>query len=151
MHNGGYGEQKKDDAIDRLINEHQVADLIGVSVATVRRWRLQGRELRYLKIGVLVEYCPRAVQGWLKARPTGGDSDRARGRRLSSNVEQRRGLAESSQTAPPANRSARKRDDDKVLSIRADRKHVVQLWQQRRVRRFASYETLPVRRVRWSA
>jgi predicted DNA-binding transcriptional regulator AlpA len=64
-------------AIERLMNEHQVADLIGISVATVRRWRLHGRGPRYLKIGVLVRYCPRAVRGWLKARPTGGDSDHA--------------------------------------------------------------------------
>jgi predicted DNA-binding transcriptional regulator AlpA len=71
---------KEDDAIERLINEHQVADLIGVSVATVRRWRLHGRGPRYLKIGVLVRYCPRAVRAWLMARPTGGDSDDASSR-----------------------------------------------------------------------
>lgn len=69
---------KQDTQYDRLINERQVADLVGVSVATVRRWRVQNRGPRYLKIGALVRYCPRAVRYWLNAQPTGGDPDSAR-------------------------------------------------------------------------
>lgn len=69
---------KQDNQYDRLINERQVADLVGVSVATVRRWRIHSRGPRYLKIGALVRYCPRAVRYWLNAQPTGGDPDFAR-------------------------------------------------------------------------
>jgi predicted DNA-binding transcriptional regulator AlpA len=66
---------KQDNQCERLINERQVADLVGVSVATVRRWRLRKWGPRYVKIGALVRYCPRAVRGWLNAQPTGGDPE----------------------------------------------------------------------------
>ena len=51
--------------IERLLNERQVADLIGVSVATIRHWRHRGKGPSYLKIGPLVRYDPRAIQRWL--------------------------------------------------------------------------------------
>src|SRR4051794_6623074 len=66
---------KQDIKYERLINERQVADLVGVSLATVRRWRLRNRGPRYLKIGVGVRYFPRDVRAWLNAQPTGGDPD----------------------------------------------------------------------------
>jgi predicted DNA-binding transcriptional regulator AlpA len=60
---------------ERLLNDRQVAELMSVSVATVRRWRLHGAGPRYFKIGALVRYCPEEVRTWLKARPAGGESD----------------------------------------------------------------------------
>ena len=57
---------------ERLLNDREVAAMVGVSVATVRRWRLLHRGPRYLKIGVLIRYRPESVQQWLDAQPTGG-------------------------------------------------------------------------------
>ena len=62
-------------AFERLLNDHEVAALVGVSVATVRRWRLLRRGPRYLRIGVLIRYRPESVRQWLDARPTGGATD----------------------------------------------------------------------------
>jgi predicted DNA-binding transcriptional regulator AlpA len=121
----------KEDVIERMINEHQVADLIGVSVATVRRWRLHGRGPRYLKIGVLVRYWPHAVRGWLKARPTGGDSDQVSGKQPQPNAEQARRLADVNKTAGSAARRGPAANDLNAAR-RADRKHAVELWQKPR-------------------
>lgn len=59
-------------AISVLINEHDVARVTGMSVATVRRWRLFKQGPRYIKIGAAVRYRPEDVQAYLDSRPTGG-------------------------------------------------------------------------------
>jgi predicted DNA-binding transcriptional regulator AlpA len=58
-----------------LLNEHNVAELLNISVASVRRWRLFGRGPRYLKIGASVRYRPEDVSAWIESRPTGGTSN----------------------------------------------------------------------------
>jgi predicted DNA-binding transcriptional regulator AlpA len=55
-----------------LLNEHDLARLTGLSVASVRRWRLIHRGPKYIKIGAAVRYRPEDVSDWLAARPTGG-------------------------------------------------------------------------------
>ncbi len=55
-----------------LLNEFAVANMLGVSVATVRRWRLLRRGPRYLKLGASVRYRPDDLTAWLALRPTGG-------------------------------------------------------------------------------
>jgi hypothetical protein len=42
--------------LTHLLNEYQVAGMLRLSVASVRRWRLLGRRSRHLKIGVAVPY-----------------------------------------------------------------------------------------------
>jgi predicted DNA-binding transcriptional regulator AlpA len=59
---------------ERLLNEHEVATRVGVSVATVRRWRRLHTGPLFLKIGALVRYRPQSVEEWLNSRPTGGDN-----------------------------------------------------------------------------
>ncbi len=61
------------EAFERLLNDHEVAARVGVSVATVRRWRQLGTGPLYMKIGALVRYRPRDIQEWLDGRPMGGD------------------------------------------------------------------------------
>jgi len=56
-----------------LLNEHSVARIIGLSVASVRRWRLLRQGPKYLKIGAAVRYNPEDVSAWLESRPTGGE------------------------------------------------------------------------------
>lgn len=40
-----------------MMNEHQVAEVFGIAVQTLRRWRCCGTsELRYVKVGKAVRY-----------------------------------------------------------------------------------------------
>jgi predicted DNA-binding transcriptional regulator AlpA len=61
--------------IDNLLNEHDVARITGLSVASVRRWRLLRQGPRYLKIGSAVRYRVEDIASWLSSRPTGGQQD----------------------------------------------------------------------------
>jgi predicted DNA-binding transcriptional regulator AlpA len=58
--------------IATLLNEHDVARITGMSVASVRRWRLLRQGPKYLKIGASVRYKPEDISAWLASRPTGG-------------------------------------------------------------------------------
>lgn len=60
---------------DQLLNEHAVAEVLGVSVATVRRWRLLQKGPKFLKLGALVRYRADDVTAWLESRPTGGEPE----------------------------------------------------------------------------
>jgi predicted DNA-binding transcriptional regulator AlpA len=58
--------------LEALLNEHDVARITGLSVASVRRWRLLRQGPKYLKLGAAVRYKPEDVSAWLETRPTGG-------------------------------------------------------------------------------
>lgn len=59
--------------LEELLNEHDVARIVGLSVATVRRWRLLRQGPRFIKVsGSAVRYRPEDVSAYLVARPTGG-------------------------------------------------------------------------------
>ena len=58
--------------LEKFLNEHDVARITGLSVASVRRWRLLQRGPKYIKIGAAVRYKPEDVSAWLQSRPTGG-------------------------------------------------------------------------------
>jgi len=51
-----------------LINEREAAHLLGLKVSTLRRWRWQGRELEFFKIGHAVRYDPDVVNAYIEAR-----------------------------------------------------------------------------------
>jgi predicted DNA-binding transcriptional regulator AlpA len=55
-----------------LLNEFAVAETLGISVATVRRWRLLRQGPKFIKIGASVRYKQDDVAHWLESRPTGG-------------------------------------------------------------------------------
>ena len=59
-------------AIETLLNEHDVARITGMSVATVRRWRLFRQGPKYIKIGAAVRYKVEDISAWLESRPSGG-------------------------------------------------------------------------------
>ncbi len=63
--------------LESLLNEHDIARLTGLSVASVRRWRLFRQGPKYLKIGSSVRYRPEDVTAWLETRPTGGTTEMA--------------------------------------------------------------------------
>jgi predicted DNA-binding transcriptional regulator AlpA len=58
--------------IENLLNEHQVAKSLGLSVASIRRWRLLRQGPQYVKIGAAVRYSPEELKAWLRMQPTGG-------------------------------------------------------------------------------
>lgn len=60
--------------IETLLNEKQLARLIGVSIGTLRFWRGEGKGPRYRKVGQLVRYAPSDVNDWLSRRPAGGEA-----------------------------------------------------------------------------
>lgn len=59
-------------SIETLLNEHDVARITGLSVASVRRWRLFRQGPKYLKIGAAVRYRIEDIRAWLDSRPAGG-------------------------------------------------------------------------------
>jgi predicted DNA-binding transcriptional regulator AlpA len=59
-------------AIENLLNEHDVARITGLSVASVRRWRYLKRGPQYLKLGAAVRYKSDDISAWLGSRPRGG-------------------------------------------------------------------------------
>jgi predicted DNA-binding transcriptional regulator AlpA len=65
------------ETFDRLLDERAVARIIGMSLASVRRWRLLRRGPKYLKVGAAVRYRPEDISAWLDSRPTGGECGRA--------------------------------------------------------------------------
>ena len=58
--------------IPQLLKEHDVARITGLSVATVRRWRLFKQGPKYVKVGAAVRYHPEDVRRWLNSLPSGG-------------------------------------------------------------------------------
>lgn len=55
-----------------LMTEDEVSKRLNVSVASLRRWRLQDRGPAFLKVSALVRYRPEDLEAWLAALPTGG-------------------------------------------------------------------------------
>ena len=58
--------------LQSLLNEFDVARITGLSVASVRRWRLLRQGPKYIKIGAAVRYKPEDISAWLESRPSGG-------------------------------------------------------------------------------
>src|SRR5262245_51359160 len=58
---------------DSLLDERQVARMIGMSVGSLRRWRLLGQGPPFLRVGRRgVRYKPEHLALWLDSRPIGG-------------------------------------------------------------------------------
>ena len=59
----------------QLLNEHAVAQLLGVSVATVRRWRLLRQGPTFIRVGAAsVRYRQEDVRAFLEECPAFGES-----------------------------------------------------------------------------
>ena len=55
-----------------LLTETDLAQRLNVSLAALRRWRLENRGPTYRKLGALVRYDPKDVANWLHSCPVGG-------------------------------------------------------------------------------
>jgi predicted DNA-binding transcriptional regulator AlpA len=62
----------------QLLNEHDVAKLLGVSVATVRRWRLLRQGPTFIRVGAAsVRYRPEDLRAYLEQCPAFGESSKS--------------------------------------------------------------------------
>ena len=51
----------------RALTEHEVAELLGLSVATLRAWRHRGKGPRFLRLGRSVRYLPSDLADFVRA------------------------------------------------------------------------------------
>jgi excisionase family DNA binding protein len=57
-----------------LLTEPEVAERLRVSLACLRRWRLERRGPRFLKLGSLVRYPADELNTWIASLPVGGSA-----------------------------------------------------------------------------
>ncbi len=64
----------------RFLNEFEVAELLGLSAKTLRRWRLFGRGPKFRRFGGAqrgaVRYDIADIESWVAKSPAGGDGVR---------------------------------------------------------------------------
>jgi predicted DNA-binding transcriptional regulator AlpA len=61
--------------IDPLLNEHEAAAPLGVSVRTLQNWRLRGGGPPYQKLGSAVRYSTSKLHEWIECRSRMNTSD----------------------------------------------------------------------------
>jgi hypothetical protein len=52
---------------DRLVDEHEAAARLGLTVATLRRWRWARRGIHWVKVGAAVRYVPSDITAFIEA------------------------------------------------------------------------------------
>jgi predicted DNA-binding transcriptional regulator AlpA len=57
-----------------LLTEEDVAKQLHISVASLRRWRLERRGPQFIKVGSLVRYRPEELEAWLGSQPKSGSA-----------------------------------------------------------------------------
>jgi hypothetical protein len=57
----------------RFLTECEVSERTQISLATLRRWRLENRGQKYSKFGSLVRYGEEELTRWEQTQPTGGE------------------------------------------------------------------------------
>ena len=57
----------------RFLTECEVSERTHISLATLRRWRLENRGPKYHKFGSLVRYGEEELTLWEQAQPSGGE------------------------------------------------------------------------------
>jgi predicted DNA-binding transcriptional regulator AlpA len=61
--------------VTELLNENQVAQRLGVSIATVRRWRANKAGPRFRRIGgASIRYATGDLKQWIESQPAGGET-----------------------------------------------------------------------------
>jgi hypothetical protein len=54
-------------AADGLVTEHRAAEILGLKVSTLRRWRWAGRGPEFVKLNAAVRYDPRVLAEFVQA------------------------------------------------------------------------------------
>ena len=65
------GSTNAEVGMQNFMTEKEVAGQLNVSLATLRRWRLERRGPQFVKVGALVRYRPEDLEQWMAALPTG--------------------------------------------------------------------------------
>jgi excisionase family DNA binding protein len=60
-----------------LLSQRDAARLLGLSVRTLERWRVQGEMLRFVKLGNSVRYRLEDIERFVAARVVGSTSENA--------------------------------------------------------------------------
>jgi predicted DNA-binding transcriptional regulator AlpA len=60
--------------VETLLTEDDIARITGMSLGTVRRWRLLNQGPPYLKLNSAVRYRPSDLAEWLNNRPVRGEA-----------------------------------------------------------------------------
>ena len=68
------------------MTEVEISERLNVSLASLRRWRLEGRGPRFVKVGSLVRYRPEDLDEWLANLPADG-TNLSRQRRVAVRAE----------------------------------------------------------------
>lgn len=68
--------------MSNLMTETEVAQRLHVSLALLRRWRVQRHGPTFMKVGALVRYRPEDLDAWLNELPTGGSKQNTGRRQL---------------------------------------------------------------------
>jgi len=68
--------------MQNFMTEKEVAGQLNVGLASLRRWRLEGRGPQFVKVGALVRYRPEDLEQWMAALPTGGAAPQRENMRL---------------------------------------------------------------------
>jgi hypothetical protein len=61
-------------AVERLLTEQDVAEVLGKPPRTSRQWRYLGTGPRYIKVGLSVRYRPRDVERWIEEQERGTEA-----------------------------------------------------------------------------
>ena len=72
-----------------LLTEQVASALLGLSVRTLQKWRLQGNGPRFLKLGSAVRYDPDDLEEYMERARRHSTSDAGRGRETSVRVRRR--------------------------------------------------------------
>jgi predicted DNA-binding transcriptional regulator AlpA len=72
----------------RFLTEFEVSERTQISLATLRRWRLENRGPKYHKFGSLVRYGEEELTRWEQVQPSGGEdaTERIKPRSVRSSV-----------------------------------------------------------------
>jgi excisionase family DNA binding protein len=62
----------------QLLTDIEVAEYLGISVATVRRWRLRGGGPRWIRIGSSIRYQSADLHVYIVGLPSGGGAETTR-------------------------------------------------------------------------
>lgn len=62
-----------------LLNENKTAEFLGLSTATLRKWRWEGKEPRFIKLGRRVVYRMSDIEAYLEKQSRISTSDNGEG------------------------------------------------------------------------
>ena len=69
-------------AVSRLFAEQQAAQILGVTVKALQKWRVTGAGPRFVKIGRLVRYTEDTLEEFIQQRTVASTSEQTVGQRM---------------------------------------------------------------------